>query len=342
MDSQFANGQSRNGDGLVRRQVSSVGRHDGHSQAARRCGEASPRSVREAQTMTRKATSKAARPTAPEQTDDQILALFREWLADRQKLDVARPAGETQQEFDVALDANVNMTRRIFEMPATGPTGLAIKTFLMAYEIRADEEGISDLPGGLGEFQGEQYCGGNTLYLLQHALQSAATDAAQFVPELLPLVEGIVQSPVKRPAALAQKRKAEHSAERASAKADQIAKTTPKPYHSEDHRAAGLYRAMALRFYSRYVDMRGHAAFAGGDLPGHGPLLTELDADKQYQAEIEEWLFESPVSTDAVLALVELAGVIAADRLVGEVTRGPVNDERDAFHQVIALASAGG
>ena len=60
------------------------------------------------------------------------------------------------------------------------------------------------------------------------------------------------------------------------------------------------------------------------------------------QEAVGEWLFEKPASNDAVLALVEFASVIAADRLMGEITRDPVNDERDAFHQVIALAAAGG
>ena len=32
----------------------------------------------------------------------------------------------------------------------------------------------------------------------------------------------------------------------------------------------------------------------------------------------------------------------AVDRLAGEVMRLPVNDERDAFHQSLALANAGG
>src|ERR1051326_5708552 len=70
--------------------------------------------------------------------------------------------------------------------------------------------------------------------------------------------------------------------------------------------------------------------------------LGASEADQCYEAAVTDWLFETPACNDAVLALVEFAGVIAADRLMGEVTRDPVNDERDAFHQVIALAAAGG
>jgi len=39
---------------------------------------------------------------------------------------------------------------------------------------------------------------------------------------------------------------------------------------------------------------------------------------------------------------VEFAGILAVDRLAGEVMRLPVNDERDAFDQSLALANAGG
>ena len=98
-----------------------------------------------------------------------------------------------------------------------------------------------------------------------------------------------------------------------------------KDIRRNDH-AAGLYRAMALRFYSRYVDMRHSAEHCGGDLSEHGRLPTTLEADERYKAAVEEWLVENPASPDAVAALVEFAGILAADRLVGEVMRNPVND----------------
>src|SRR5947208_15493879 len=37
-------------------------------------------------------------------------------------------------------------------------------------------------------------------------------------------------------------------------------------------------------------------------------------------------------ATADALALVRFAGVIAADRLIGEAMQEPVNDERDAYH----------
>jgi hypothetical protein len=116
------------------------------------------------------------------------------------------------------------------------------------------------------------------------------------------------------------------------------------PDHDHDEHASGLYRAMALRFYCRYVDMRKHAEYRGSDLKGlHGVLPTALNASDQYKAEVEEWLLETPATVDAALAMVEFAAVIAADKLVGEALResGPVSDEMDAFHQMTALAAVG-
>ena len=113
-------------------------------------------------------------------------------------------------------------------------------------------------------------------------------------------------------------------------------------YH--DRHAAGIYRAIALRFYCRYVDMRDSAEHYGADLTAsHGRLPTARDAADQYTASVERWLWEAPASATAALALVEFAGVITADRFLGEVLRDQIMaEERDAFYQTIALATAAG
>jgi hypothetical protein len=78
-------------------------------------------------------------------------------------------------------------------------------------------------------------------------------------------------------------------------------------YH--DRHAADIYRAIALRFYCRYVDMRHSAENFGADLTAsHGKLPTELDATEQYTAALEERVFEQPETATAALALVEFAG----------------------------------
>src|SRR3977135_3306539 len=111
-------------------------------------------------------------------------------------------------------------------------------------------------------------------------------------------------------------------------------------YH--DRHAAGVYKAIALRFYSRYVEARQSDEFRGADLPpSHGRLPTSREVTDQYTDAIEEWLWERPASATAALALVEFAGVVTADRFLGEVLRDQViAEERDAFYQTIALSIA--
>ena len=108
----------------------------------------------------------------------------------------------------------------------------------------------------------------------------------------------------------------------------------------KDHnpQAAGIYRAIALRFYSRYVEARENAERHGGDLSGYGSQHDAREADERYKAAIDEAIGEIPESIDAALALAHFAGILAADRFIGEITQEPVNDERDAYHQSRALA----
>src|ERR1700726_3814619 len=68
-------------------------------------------------------------------------------------------------------------------------------------------------------------------------------------------------------------------------------------YH--DRHTASIYRAIALRFYCRYVEMRNSAEHEGGDLSAHGRLPTERDAADQYTASVEAWLWEAPASGDS-------------------------------------------
>ena len=120
--------------------------------------------------------------------------------------------------------------------------------------------------------------------------------------------------------------------------------TTTKPDRNPDHdyHAANIYKAMALRVYCRYVDLRRAAEFRGVDIQGHGLLPTQAAASEAYNEAVEDSIWEDADSIDAVLALVEFAGVIAADNLAGEVLREPAGaSERDAFAQLIALANAG-
>src|SRR3954451_11645417 len=91
---------------------------------------------------------------------------------------------------------------------------------------------------------------------------------------------------------------------------------TPNPDH--DRHAAGVYQCIALRFYNRYADARRSAEFRGSDIEGAEPLITELEAGERYEEAVAEWVSERPQTADAVLALTEFVGVIAADKLVGD------------------------
>jgi hypothetical protein len=71
--------------------------------------------------------------------------------------------------------------------------------------------------------------------------------------------------------------------------------------------------------------MRDSAEHYGADLSDHGKLPTARDAADQYTASVERWLWEAPASATAALALVEFAGVITADRFLGEVLRASDN-----------------
>ena len=71
------------------------------------------------------------------------------------------------------------------------------------------------------------------------------------------------------------------------------------PIYRDAH-AAGIYRATALRFYCRYVDMPARAEHVGGDITDHGKLPTPSEAADQYIAAVDEWLWEAPASATAV------------------------------------------
>src|SRR6266576_5910933 len=139
-----------------------------------------------------------------DQRDDAALfTLFREWRAGMRYIEGPRPAEETEDQYDVANGAVWDIARQIYDTPAAGPVGLAIKAFMLAFEVCIDDVDRPSLdePASLGKFDLAQnhYGAGDRLYVRNHAIKGLAGDIARFVPELDPLVAGIVQSPVKRP-----------------------------------------------------------------------------------------------------------------------------------------------
>jgi hypothetical protein len=134
-----------------------------------------------------------------DQRDDAaLLTLFREWRAGMRDIEGERPAEETEDQYDAACHAVWDIARQIYDTPAAGLVGLAIKAFMLAFEVCVDHLPSSEEPSSLGEFSRHHYGAGDTLYLRNHAIKGLVGDIACFVPEVAPLVGGIVQSPVKR------------------------------------------------------------------------------------------------------------------------------------------------
>src|SRR5437773_1490128 len=69
-----------------------------------------------------------------DQRDDAALfTLFREWRAGMRDIEGPRPAEETEDQYDVANSAVWDIARQIYDTPAAGPVGLAIKAFMLAF-----------------------------------------------------------------------------------------------------------------------------------------------------------------------------------------------------------------
>src|SRR5260370_30885513 len=85
--------------------------------------------------------------------------------------------------------------------------------------------------------------------------------------------------------------------------------------------------------------MQSAAATFGGDISG--PQRGTHEINERYREAVDEWVHERPESAQAALALVEFAGVLAAEQLIGEILRDPTS-EKDVFAQTVALTGAAG
>jgi len=78
--------------------------------------------------------------------------------------------------------------------------GLAVKAFMLAFEVQTDEKYVSgDHPCSINAFEQDQYGAERTLYLQKHALRGLVADAVRFLPELAPLASRIIAAPVVLP-----------------------------------------------------------------------------------------------------------------------------------------------
>src|SRR5437868_3978949 len=119
-----------------------------------------------------------------DQRDDAaLLTLFREWRAGMRDIEGPRPAGETEDQYDAANHAVWDIARQIYDTPAAGPAGLAIKAFMLAFEVCIDDVDRPSLdePASLGKFDLAQnhYGAGDRLYVRNHAIKGLAGDIAR-------------------------------------------------------------------------------------------------------------------------------------------------------------------
>lgn len=107
-----------------------------------------------------------------------------------------------------------------------------------------------------------------------------------------------------------------------------------------DKQAAGIYRALALRALTRYSDFRESAEFYGQPMADLGELPAMSDVYAWYADAVQTWVFEPCGTATAATALIEFAGLLAAEQIRdGYGYGGPIATEKDNLHQVVALAA---
>ena len=131
--------------------------------------------------------------------DDAILTLFREWRDGMERLTAGNPDDD---EHEPLFEALTKTQRQIFDAEAHGLIGLAVKAFMLAYEVQ-EGDGYhvrGSHPCSVNAFdRDEQYGAKRTLFLGSHALRGLVMDVVRFLPELAPLASRITAAPVVLP-----------------------------------------------------------------------------------------------------------------------------------------------
>ena len=121
--------------------------------------------------------------------DDEILSLFRRW---REAVHASNQSSEDdgggRDEVTWAIE------RQIFDAPVTCAVDLAVKAYMLAYEVCGDHR-LNGVECGLilDDDEGAIVAADGTLRLDLHAAHSAAVAAVHFLPELAPLAAGVVE-----------------------------------------------------------------------------------------------------------------------------------------------------
>jgi hypothetical protein len=128
--------------------------------------------------------------------DEAILTLFRQWRDGMEGL-----AGRhLDDDFDPLHNALIDTQRQLCDAEASGLIGLAIKAFMLAYEVQVDSKYVrGDHHCSINGFERDQYGAGRMLFLQSHSLRGLVVDAVRFLPELAPLAARIIAAPVVLP-----------------------------------------------------------------------------------------------------------------------------------------------
>jgi len=104
--------------------------------------------------------------------------------------------------------------------------------------------------------------------------------------------------------------------------------------------AAGLYEAMSLRYYRRYLEFL-HASEAIAGSPAATGRPDDLaSAIGRYEELVKEWVREPPCGALAVSALLDFATLIAVEALAAETMLDLAIGAEDRLHQALALHEA--
>ena len=129
--------------------------------------------------------------------DEAILNLFREW---RDGMEGLAARNLVEEDFEPLHEALIDTQRQISDAEASGLIGLAVKAFMLAYEVQIDTKYVKgDHVCSISAFEQDQYGAERTLYLQSHALRGLVVDAVRFLPELAPLARRIIAAPVVLP-----------------------------------------------------------------------------------------------------------------------------------------------
>jgi hypothetical protein len=122
--------------------------------------------------------------------DDELLALFRQWVEDHRECEqFARGKPDDDEDVMAMLDAIDELVDRMSLIPATGTIGLAVKTYMVGWhECGGSSEDAPALSSLLTDDN----------YISDRVLASLIADLPRFVPEMAPLVRRAGEMRVRR------------------------------------------------------------------------------------------------------------------------------------------------